>query len=342
MEETLGKRISAGRKKLGLTQDALAEKLGVTAQAVSKWENDQSCPDITMLPKLAELFDTTTDALLGVPPRAPSFSSTPFPADVPSDAEPDSKPPKRWSVSIPLGSPFALWLFLTGLVSLVDALRLPPNDLGDISLFHIALCCAVFSFGLTGLLRRFTLLRLGCTTAGFVFIFNLLTEPSITNMDWRVPLLAGLTLLGLDLLIHSIRKPKHIPFTDANHHRGINWYQKNGFNCNDEHFSCETYFGENDYLINLPRLSHGTAEVSFGQMTVDLSGCEEVAEGCQLNLNCSFGQLTVLVPRQYRTKIDPSAAFGNVEEKGVADPTASGLITLSCDASFGQITIRHI
>ena len=55
MEQTLGKRIIEHRKALGLTQDQLAEKLGVTAQAVSKWENDQSCPDITMLPKLRNL-----------------------------------------------------------------------------------------------------------------------------------------------------------------------------------------------------------------------------------------------------------------------------------------------
>ena len=46
MEKTLGKRIMLHRKALGLTQEQLAEKLGVTAQAVSKWENDQSCPDI--------------------------------------------------------------------------------------------------------------------------------------------------------------------------------------------------------------------------------------------------------------------------------------------------------
>ena len=70
MEQTLGKRIASNRKLMKLTQDQLAEQLGVTAQAVSKWENDQSCPDITMLPRLAEIFGISIDELLGreVPP----------------------------------------------------------------------------------------------------------------------------------------------------------------------------------------------------------------------------------------------------------------------------------
>ncbi len=61
---TLGKKIFEGRKAKGLSQEALAEKLNVSPQAVSKWENDQSCPDIQLLPQLAKLFDTTVDALL--------------------------------------------------------------------------------------------------------------------------------------------------------------------------------------------------------------------------------------------------------------------------------------
>ena len=65
MEQTLGKRIMENRKRLGWTQDRLAEQMGVFAQAVSKWENDLSCPDITLLPQLARLFDVTTDELLG-------------------------------------------------------------------------------------------------------------------------------------------------------------------------------------------------------------------------------------------------------------------------------------
>ena len=51
METTLGKRIAALRRDKGLKQDELAQQLGVTPQAVSKWENDQTCPDITLLPE---------------------------------------------------------------------------------------------------------------------------------------------------------------------------------------------------------------------------------------------------------------------------------------------------
>ena len=65
MDLSLGKRITKNRKRLGLTQDQLAEKLGITAQAVSKWENDLSCPDISILPKLADIFSISTDELLG-------------------------------------------------------------------------------------------------------------------------------------------------------------------------------------------------------------------------------------------------------------------------------------
>ncbi len=64
MENTIGTKIAALRKARGLTQEELAEKLGVSGQAVSKWENDISYPDIMMLPKLASLFGVTTDEFL--------------------------------------------------------------------------------------------------------------------------------------------------------------------------------------------------------------------------------------------------------------------------------------
>ena len=63
-QTTLGQRIAALRRQKELTQEALAEGLGVSAQAVSKWENDVSCPDIMLLPQLAKALGVTVDALL--------------------------------------------------------------------------------------------------------------------------------------------------------------------------------------------------------------------------------------------------------------------------------------
>ena len=64
MEKTLGRRIASLRREKGMKQDELAEKLGVSAQAVSKWENNVSCPDIMLLPRLAKELGVTTDLLL--------------------------------------------------------------------------------------------------------------------------------------------------------------------------------------------------------------------------------------------------------------------------------------
>ena len=64
MANTIGGRIEQFRRDKSITQEELAEKLAVSPQAVSKWENDLSCPDIMLLPKLAEIFGTTVDELL--------------------------------------------------------------------------------------------------------------------------------------------------------------------------------------------------------------------------------------------------------------------------------------
>ena len=62
--DTIGTRIARRRKELKMTQEDLAVKLGVSAQAVSKWENDASCPDISLLPQMVKVLDITTDELL--------------------------------------------------------------------------------------------------------------------------------------------------------------------------------------------------------------------------------------------------------------------------------------
>ena len=62
--ETLGRRIARLRREKELKQEELAAQLDVSGQAVSKWENDQTCPDISALPKLAKILGVTVDELL--------------------------------------------------------------------------------------------------------------------------------------------------------------------------------------------------------------------------------------------------------------------------------------
>ena len=63
---TFGERIAELRKSKNMTQETLSRKLNVTAQAVSKWERDESMPDVSLIPCLAEILDVTTDTLFGI------------------------------------------------------------------------------------------------------------------------------------------------------------------------------------------------------------------------------------------------------------------------------------
>ena len=64
MKKTLGALIAKTRKEKGMTQLELAEKMGVTDKAVSKWERDLSCPDIQSLPLLAQVLDLSLEELM--------------------------------------------------------------------------------------------------------------------------------------------------------------------------------------------------------------------------------------------------------------------------------------
>lgn len=74
--QTFGSMIAALRKEKGMTQLELAEQMGVTDKAVSKWERDLSFPDVSSIPTLAEILGVSVDALMlvnaGTKENAPS------------------------------------------------------------------------------------------------------------------------------------------------------------------------------------------------------------------------------------------------------------------------------
>ena len=67
MKLNLGNQIRLNRRRMNLTQEQLAEKFGTSPQAISLWEIGATYPDIEMLPMIASFFETSVDALLGVP-----------------------------------------------------------------------------------------------------------------------------------------------------------------------------------------------------------------------------------------------------------------------------------
>lgn len=341
MEQTLGKRIVSHRKQLGMTQDKLAEKLGVTAQAVSKWENDQACPDIAMLPKLAEIFATTTDELLGIPPQ-PAVHQAQI-VDEAEEAEENSDEENGWEFHYDAGRKGSITLAV--FVLLVGGLLLASTLLDwGVGFGEILWPSALLVFGLSGLYPRFSFFQLGCTLFGGYFLLNNLHILHF-SFGWELLLPIGLLLFGASLMADALRKSKK-PRVRVTHH-GKPWNHpeekfSSTLNLGESSFQCSTKFGDDHRLISLPRLSGGSASLSFGDLTVDLSGCQEICEGCHIEAHCSFGEIIFLVPRKWRVEPASSAAFASVEVGGqpAADPEA--VITMDCSVSFGSIEICYV
>ncbi len=314
--DTLGKRIAAERKRLGLTQDQLAAKLGVTAQAVSKWENDLSCPDISTLPKLAELFGTTTDALLG--------RETVHQAEV-IQPEPTHR---RWGSERKGRLAFAIFVILLGALVLCQALFA-----WDVSFWSMLWPAALLMVGVRGLMERFAFAWAGCALLGGYF---LLGNVGAIDLDLLggVPILSSvLLILGISLLLDVfLKKP----------HRKEYGGSKREFQVDGESFRYSDSFGEGRELVSMSLLSRGDISASFGQHEIDLSGVEAVSEDCRVKASCSFGELTILVPRRFRVQCDGDSSFASIETVGQPADTVSGTIFLDADCSFGSIQIRYI
>lgn len=338
MKETLGKRIAANRKRLGLTQEKLAEQLGVTAQAVSKWEHDQSCPDIIMLPKLAELFGVTTDDLLGI---GNSSEEKVYAAEVvePAGQQDGIHIDKNgfefhWDSGKRGYIEYAVWVLVVG--GLLMAARIAD---WSISFWSILWTTALIIFPFNSLLRKFNFFNVACVLTGSYFLSDKLgILPAALDSSLLLPL--AVILFGLSLLVDALRKPKKPKFTLV--HNGQSSAARNYFNCSDDSFDCSTSFGENTRYIQLPLLRSGEASVSFGELELDLTGCEKVSENCHLDVNCSFGELSILVPRRFRVDLTNSTAFADVDVDGEPDLNPQGVIFINASVSFGEISIEYV
>ena len=107
-------------------------------------------------------------------------------------------------------------------------------------------------------------------------------------------------------------------------------------------FNCECVFSSKTHIINLPTLRHGNADVSFGQMMLDLTQVESFAPDCRIDTDCAFGSLTVLVPTYCHAEVNADSAFGSVDIRGSHDSETAASIYIDADASFGHIVVQYV
>ena len=336
MTQTLGKRIMAHRKRLGLTQEALAEKLGITAQAVSKWEHDLSCPDIAMLPKLAAIFGISTDELL-----VGESSPTVHEAEVVDEHEhglhvehEGGKWEFHWDGGQKSRLFFPLWVLMLGILLLVDNILTLDVGFWGLAWPSWLLMMGLFCF------NGFSLTGLGFTLVGAYFLADNLGIMPFT-LTGQIIWPSLVILFGLSLLFDVLRKPKKPKFTISKH--GGN-SKKTSWDCHNDGsgFSCELSFGERTFPVEVPVLHHGAAECAFGYLEVDLTGCKSVSDDCHVALDCSFGELKVLVPRRFTVQCAESSSFAAVSINGHPDSAPEGVIQLEADVSFGEIRVEYV
>ena len=338
MEQTLGKRIMQHRKRMGLTQDALAERLGVTAQAVSKWENDLSCPDITMLPRLAAIFGITTDTLLGITQEEVHIAQV-----IPAQADAEQE---EYGIHFQKGGWEFHWdggrksaLAFPVFILFFGCLLLANNIFNRYAtVWELLWPSALLVFGVFRLISKFSFFSFGCAFfGGYSLLSNLGMLPFGLDGSLWFPLVV--ILFGLSLLTDALRKPNRPRFSV---HTGSGKQGNNQFEADGETFRFESSFGESQQRIPLSRVCGGEISVCFGEYTIDLSEVEEVSEDCHIEANCSFGQLRLLVPKRFAVHTSNSTAFAAIDIKGQPDPVTAGTIELDASANFGEIEIRYL
>ena len=337
--KTIGDRIKFHRKRLGMTQEQLAERMGVSAQAVSKWENNLSCPDISVLPELAEIFGITVDELLG---KNPPAGATVHEAEVvnPEKEKHGSSVSWEWDnggMSVKLGSVFfALYILVVGGLMLMNHLC------GfDVSWWTVVWTSALVFIGATSQSHHFSLFGLVMSLAGLYFLLSAYGLIRV-ELGWGVVFPVVLLLWGVSLLIDIVfgKRRRHGKSKTTVHN---NKKLHREYSCDNGYLHCELSFGEYRAAVVTPMLKGGSIDSSFGDFTVDFSACESLAPNCRIDVDNSFGELTLLVPDKFRAEVNRDGGFAaNIEIKGAPAAETRGVLFLEVDNSFGNVVLRYV
>jgi len=346
MGDTIGKRITELRRESGMTQEQLAEKMGVSPQAVSKWENDVSCPDISALPLLSEVFGVTTDYLLGVnapqeeEPEDEQEQAKYCEAEIVGgqDGEEKKKNVKgnfewHWDARPRKGGIiFALSLIVIGV-----ALFLTNSGLGfitqGVSLWSVVWPSVIMALGISSFIKELSPFSLGCALLGLYYLLYNLGAVS-WKLDWGRFWPVVLVLIGLSVLTDHLFRKRRI--MRVRHNEVSELSDEDGF------INVDCSFSQVNAKTEGAVLRGGKADISFGRCVIDYSSCTEVQPGARLDIDLSFGGATVVLPRCVKTAINVDHSFGSHSLHGEPDETAAGVLLINGDISFGNLDIKYI
>lgn len=338
-ENTIGKRIQALRKERGLTQKQLADAVGVTPQAVSKWETDESCPDITALPLLAGVLGVSVDSLLGG--EGAAEVKTGVVRDAASgEGEKKNKPYKwDWSAGKAPAIIFGAFILFAGVLLIL--MTNPAGWFGDIGFWSLIWPSAIICVGLSGCFSRdFSGFSLGITAVGVIF---LLRNVGVIKGEglWTIILAVVLVFVGLSVILHQFirRRRKNVNGTVIT--EGKSGKFKSDYSDADGVISYNASFGE-DYIVpNASMINGGKANVSFGDFTLDLRSVREFADDAVLEVNVSFGEAEILLPKCVRATVESAGAFSGKGVTGSPDPDAKYALRIRSAVSFGNLSIKY-
>ncbi len=332
-KETMGKRISDLRKSKGMTQEQLAQMVGVTAQAVSKWENDLSCPDISILPQLAEALGVTTDELLG---RSPLQI-------VQEEKKESGKGHAHMTVRLRLNQAekiiFALLLMGIGVIFLLNSFHV--IELGEgITFGSVLWPFLVACIGVMACRSELNPVSIGIFLFGvYMLLFNLGIIPAQYKLTWSMAWPVALILIGITILLHFLlpnRKKKDGGFFEVDKSDPV-------FNCTDEDgfIRIDSAFSSKEKRVGAgARFTGAKVDSSFGSLILDLSEAE-IVNGSTIDADVSFGSLTVRLPASVSARAMCKSAFGGYDCPP-GNPNAEIVVQIKGDVSFGKIEVEYV
>ena len=346
-KETLGKRIAQLRKEKGMTQEQLAEKVGVSAQAVSKWENDVSCPDITLLPLLADLFGVSVDELLGVKPVEPHVIILDK-DETPKEEKKNKHFNFEWHVDNGKWGTITtcIGLILVCLFFLLHSMAnmFPYIDNAELTLkgWNYVWPLLIFTLGLASVKSNVTFSVVMMAFGGYEFVRRVLLGyqlASLPAVPWYVVLLIG-AIVALLMVIFgklNIFRKKRAQVKKNNDRTPTMDYSDD-----NNYLKADMSFGNSTIVYDRDVLSGGEIDSNFGDYTIDLRNVITFADNCLLKIDQNFGNTTLLLPPHVNMVKSSETAFGAITVNGAPDPDATQTMYIRADVNFGSLQVKYL